>query len=162
MIIEISTLVTLVQWLDRLPPAEAENAKRGRGRPCVYDNRLFIKALVISIVRQIRTVKALRDVLEEPTPEMRWLKAHFTDAQGRFPARRTWERRLKALPENLPAQIVLLGHFLLALIQPFASRQTARGAPVDSTMLKARGGVCHVKQQKAGIVPHTSIDTEAG
>jgi hypothetical protein len=35
---------------------------------------------------------------------------------GRFPCRRTFERRLKALlPETLPEQIGCLGHHLLAL-----------------------------------------------
>jgi hypothetical protein len=40
---------------------------------------------------------------------------------GRFPARRTWERRLKAIPETLPAQISCLGRHLLVLIQPWAT-----------------------------------------
>jgi hypothetical protein len=38
--------------------------------------------------------------------------------QGRFPARRTWERRLKRLPETLPAQIGCLGRYLVEIIQP--------------------------------------------
>src|SRR5205807_7628871 len=30
-----------------------------------------------------------------------------------------------------------------------------------STVLRARGGVWHKKDREAGVVPHTSIDTEA-
>jgi hypothetical protein len=33
---------------------------------------------------------------------------------------------------------------------------------VDSTVLRARGGVWHKKDKEAGVVPHSSIDTEAG
>jgi hypothetical protein len=33
---------------------------------------------------------------------------------------------------------------------------------LDSTTLRAKGGVWHKKDREAGIVPHTSIDTEAG
>jgi hypothetical protein len=32
---------------------------------------------------------------------------------------------------------------------------------IDSTTLRARGGVWHAKHRAAGVVPHTSIDTEA-
>jgi hypothetical protein len=32
---------------------------------------------------------------------------------------------------------------------------------LDSTVLRAKGGVWHKKDKKAGKVPHTSIDTEA-
>ena len=34
-------------------------------------------------------------------------------------------------------------------------------AVADSTVLRARGGVWHEKHRAAGVVPHTSIDTEA-
>jgi hypothetical protein len=33
---------------------------------------------------------------------------------------------------------------------------------VDSTVLRACGGVWHRKHREAGVVPHTSIDPEAG
>jgi hypothetical protein len=33
---------------------------------------------------------------------------------------------------------------------------------IDSTVLHARGGVWHKKHRDAGMVPHTSIDTEFG
>ncbi len=40
-------------------------------------------------------------------------------------------------------------------------RQDGRAAAIDSTVLRARGGVWHRKDRQAGVVPHTSIDTEA-
>ena len=67
-------------------------------------------------------------MLAEPTVEMRAVRAQLTDAQGRCPCRRTWERRLA----------------------------------IDATTVHARGRVWHKKHREAGVVPHTSIDTEAG
>ena len=50
MIGQDSLLVTLVQLIDRLP-APAPPGKRKSGRPNVYADHLFLKALVIIIVR---------------------------------------------------------------------------------------------------------------
>jgi hypothetical protein len=78
---------------------------------------------------------------------------------GRFPTRRTWERRFETLPARLPALIGCLGRHLVRLLQPWAAQGHA--AAVDSTPLRANGGVWHKKHRLAGEVPHTSIDTEA-
>jgi hypothetical protein len=63
------------------------------------------------------------------------------------------------LPKTLPAQIGCLGRHLVTLIEPFA--QCGRAAAIDSTVLRSRGGVWHKRDREAGVVPHTSIDTEA-
>ena len=158
MIGQHSLLVTLVELVDRLPvPPPAEN-KRGPGRPRVYTDRLFLKALVVMIVRRLHTVTELLSVLAQPTPEMQRLRVLLTE-RDEFPSRRTWERRLKALPDALPAQIGCLGRHLVELIRPWADR--GRAVALDSTVLRARGGVWHKKDREAGKVPHTSIDTEA-
>ena len=149
-------LVTLVKMVDGIPmPA---SAKRGRGRPKMYPDRLFLKALVIMIVRHLHKVNEFLSVLEQPTAEMRELRSLLTE-QGRYPKRRTWERRLKSLPESLPAQIGCFGRYLVELIQPWATY--GRAAAIDSTVLRAKGGVWHQKDREKGEVPHTSIDTEA-
>jgi hypothetical protein len=110
-------LDTLVELIDRVP-VPAPPAKRTRGRPRVYADRLFLKALVIMLVRHLHTVNELLSVLAQPTPEMGELRLLLSGERGEFPSRRTWERRLKALPETLPARISLLGRHLVALIQP--------------------------------------------
>ena len=166
MVPQITLLVTLLTLVDRIP---LPDAPARRGRPKVYPDRLFLKALVIMIVRRLSKVHTLLTVLDQPTPEMRQLRALLTE-NGRYPTRRTWERRLKSIPETLPAQIGCLGQHLLVLLQPWAltasgprSDWAASGAAVaiDSTVFRAHGGVWHRKDREAGKVPHTSIDTEA-
>ena len=151
MIGQDTLLVALVRLIERLP-VPAHPAKRRRGRPKTYPDRLFVKALVIMIVRHLHTVYELRSVLDQPTAEMQTLRNLLT-IEGQYPARRTWERRLKALPASLPAQIGCLGRYLVALIQPFAT--CGRAAAIDSTTLRARGGVWHKKDRETGEVPHT-------
>ncbi len=150
-----SNLVTLGELVDRLLLAPAP---AGRGRPRVYSERLFLKALVIMIVKQLPTVSLLLAVLDQPTAEMQHLRALLRE-QGRYPSRRTFERRLERLPETLPAQNACLGRYLLDLLQPF--RTCGQAAAIDSTVLRANGGVWPKKDREANIVPHTSIDTEA-
>jgi hypothetical protein len=157
MIAQEPVLVQLIRLVDRIP-APPPPKRRPRGHPLVYSDRLFLKALAIMVVRHLYTVNELLSVLAQPTPEMQALRLLLSE-RGKFPSRRTWERRLKALPETLPARIGLLGRHLVALIRPWAS--CGRAAALDSTVLRARGGVWHKKDREAGKVPHTSIDTEA-
>ena len=155
MVPEPSVLVALVQLVDHLPmPPPAPR----RGRPAVYSDRLFLKALVIMIVKHLPRVHTLLAVLEQPTPEMQRLRALLTE-QGRSPTRRTWERRLRAIPDTLPAQIGCLGRYLVAVLAPWPDGSAL--AALDSTPLRAQGGVWHQPDRQAGRVPHTSIDTEA-
>ena len=153
---ESSLLVMLVRLVDAIPSPPP--VRPSRGRPIFYSDRLFLKALVIMIVKHLHTPYELLSVLQQPTPQMQQLRALLTE-NGRYPTRRTWERRLAALPDKLPAQIGALGCHLVALIQPWAN--CGRAVAADSTVLRANGGVWHRKHREAGEVPHTSIDTEA-
>jgi hypothetical protein len=62
-----SLLVALVQLVDHMP-VPSPPAKRGPGRPRVYTERLFLKALVIMIVRHLHTVGELLAVLAQASP----------------------------------------------------------------------------------------------
>ena len=149
-----SVLLRLLDLIDRIPEPTAEQR---RGRPRRYSDRLFLKALVLMIVRHLPRVHTLLEVLDQPG--MRPVRARLTEG-GRFPSRRTWERRLRALPESLPARIGCLGRALVEALEPW--RDGGRAGAIDSTVLRALGGVWHRKHRQAGVVPHTSIDTEAG
>jgi hypothetical protein len=63
------------------------------------------------------------------------------------------------VPASLPALIACLGQHLVHLLNPWG--QDGHAAAIDSTPLRAKGGVWHKKDREAGIVPHSSIDTEA-
>jgi len=156
MIPQESLLVTLVKLIDGIPTPVVTKAKRGR--PLTYPEKLFLKALVIMIVKHLHKVYELLSVLNEPTYEMQQLRQLLME-DGRYPTRRTWERRLKGLPESLPAQIGCLGRYLVALVVPWAD--CGRAVAVDSTVLRSKGGVWHKKDREKGEVPHTSIDTQA-
>ena len=150
-----SRLVLLLRLVDRIPvPAPPPR----RGRPRRYSERLFLKALVVMLVRHLHRPGELLAVLDEPTAEMMQVRALLSE-HGRWPCRRTWERRLAHLPDSLPAQLGCLGRCLVDQLQPWAD--CGRAVAIDSTTLQARGGVWHAKHRKAGVVPHTSIDTEA-
>jgi hypothetical protein len=159
MIAQHSILVQLVRLIDRLLAPPPPSAPSRRGRPHVYSDTLFLKALVIMIVRRLQRPAELLAVLEEPTSEMRSLRA-MLHHDGRFPSRRTFERRLRDLPESLPERIGLLGRYLVARIEPWA--RCGRAVAIDSTVLRARGGVWHKTDKEAGVVPHSSVDTQAG
>lgn len=150
-------LVTLVKLVDSIP-LPADSKKRGRGCPKTYSDRLIVKALVIMVIRRLYTAYSLLKFLEQDSDLTSQLKLLLTE-QGQFPSRRTWDRRLAALPDQLPALIGCLGRHLVALIQPWL--RTGRAVVLDSTPLRARGGVWHKKDREKGIVPHSSIDTDA-
>lgn len=159
MVPQDALLVLLLGLIDRMP-MPAMPKKRGRGRPITYTDRLFLKALIIMIVRRLHKVHELLCVLEQPTGEMKTLRALLCE-NGHYPSRRTFERRLAALPESLPDQIGCLGRYLVELIQPWTG--CGRAVAMDSTLLRAKdGAVWHKKDRDIGVVPHSRIDTEAG
>jgi hypothetical protein len=79
---------------------------------------------------------------------------------GRFPNRRTWERRLAHLPQSLPGLSGCCGRRVAARLRPWATQ--GRAVACDSTPLETGGGVWHNKHRDQGVVPPTSLDTEAG
>lgn len=158
MILQEPLLVILVKLIDCIPMPEPVQ-KRGRGHPKVYTDRLIVKALLIMVIRRLYTAYSLLAFLAQDTTLTRQLRALLKNPEGRFPSRRTWERRLQALPESLPGMIGALGRHLVALLQPWV--RSGRAAALDSTALKANGGVWHKKDREQGRVPHSSIDTEA-
>jgi hypothetical protein len=157
MIAKEPLLVIFVKMIDRIPCPEAPSQRR-RGRQEFYSERLILKALVIMIIRRLYSAYSLLAFLEQETDLTVALRALLCE-NGRFPSRRTWERRLAKLPERLPGLIGCFGRYLVATVQPWG--RDGHAAAVDSTALRAKGGVWHKKDREAGVVPHSSIDTEA-
>jgi hypothetical protein len=151
-------LVTLVRLVDDLPDSmEPRHPKRGR--PPVYTDRLIVKAILIMIVRRLYSASSLLSFLNQETALTQALRELLMH-KGQLASRRTWERRLKALPEKLPTAIGQLGRLLAERLHPW--QQRGRAVAMDSTPLRAKGGVWHKKHRDQGLVPHTTIDTEAG
>jgi hypothetical protein len=126
--------------------------------PKTYPDKLIVKALIIMVIRRLYTGYVLLAFLEQDTVLTQQVRPLLM-VNGSLPARRTWERRLDALPDTLPTLIGHLGRLLVTLICPWLKE--GRAVALDSMPLKARGGVWHKKDRERGIVPHTSIDTEA-
>ena len=110
------------------------------------------------IIRRLHTAWALLAFLQQADPVVAQLRPLLTE-KGQVPTRRTWERRLAALPPTLPGLIGRLGRPWVTLLNPWA--QQGHGTACDSTMVRAHGGVWHRKDREAGVVPHSSIDTAA-
>jgi hypothetical protein len=157
MLTQGSILVSLL-WLVEQLPTPPPPAKRQRGRQETYSDKLFVKALIVMIIRRLYTASALLHFLAQDDPVALQIRPLLTE-HGRFPTRRTWERRFATLPARRPALLGCLGRHLVELLQPWA--QQGHAAAVDSTPLRANGGVWHKQHRLAGEVPHTSIDTEA-
>ena len=103
MIDQDGVLVQLIRLIDRIPTPPPP-PRPPRGRPIFYSDRLFLKALLIMIVKRfLHKVGELLAVLQEDTQEMQKVRQLLSEG-GCFPAKRTFERRLKALPEKLPEQ----------------------------------------------------------
>jgi DDE family transposase len=158
MLRQTSVLVSLVVLIDRLPWPPAP-AQRPRGRPKTYSDRLIMKALVIMLIRRLYTAYALLTFLDQDDAVAAQLRPLLYE-HGCFPSRRTWERRLGLLPPSLPGLIGCGGRHLVALLHPWATH--GRAVAVDSTPLATGGGVWHKKHREQGLIPHSSIDTEAG
>ncbi|HVA89531.1 MAG TPA: transposase [Chloroflexota bacterium] len=156
MIDQSEPLVVLLSLVDGLAwPVPAPR----RARPDVYADHLILKGLVVMLVHRVWQAHGLLAILSEPSPQTARVRAQLTDERGRFPRRRTWERRLNRLAGVQPLLIAVLGTWLLRRVDPWP--HGSRAVAIDSTCLRARGGVWHKKHREAGEVPHTSIDTEA-
>jgi hypothetical protein len=92
MLPEVGLLVRLVKLVDKVPEPPPP-AKRPRGKPRTYTDKLMLKALIIMIIRHLYTATALLAFLAQDDPTVKELRALLHEG-GQFPSRRTWERRL--------------------------------------------------------------------
>jgi hypothetical protein len=74
-----------------------------------------------------------------------------------IPSRRTFDRRLKTMSTDIKERISTMGYLFVAERLVVEHSISA----IDSTLLKAKGGVWHKSSMKKGIVPCSGIDTDA-
>ncbi len=152
-----SLLVRLVSLIDEIPMPPATKKPR-RGHPRDYSDRLMLKALVIMIIRRLYSPYALIAFLQQDDFVTNQLRELLKE-NGRSPSRRTLERRLGQISEDLPGLIGCFGRLLTELLTPWIEQLET--VSLDSTALATGGGVWHKKDRLKGIKPHTSIDCEA-
>ena len=138
-----SILVSFL-WLVEQMPTPPPPAKRQRGRQETYSDKLFVKALIVMIIRRLYTAYALRYFLEQDDPVALQIRPRLTE-HGRFPTRRTWARRFEQLPARLPALIGCLGRHLVELLQPWgSSRDTRQPSTVRPCALTGASGTSNI------------------
>ena len=145
-----SILVSLL-WLVEQIPTPPPLAKRQRGRQETHLDKLFVKALIsrdhsaplyglaqLSGTSGSRAAQQLRPLLTE---------------HGRFPTRRTWERRFEKLPARLPALIASgapSGH-AVACLGP--RRDTRRPSTVRPCAPMGASGTRNIGWQAKSPIP---------
>ena len=158
MVPQSSLLVALVDLIDVIPSRRRGRAARG-GRPPVYSDRLFFKALVIMMVRTSRRSTGCSRSWTSRPPRCRRCAARLTEQRALpergGPGSGGWRA---ARAPCRPRSAAWGGTWSRCSSR---GRDCGRAVAIDSTVLRARGGVWHKKDREAGVVPHTSIDTEA-
>jgi hypothetical protein len=152
-----SILVSFL-WLVEQIPTPPPPVKRQRGRQEFYSGKLFVKALIVMIMRRLSTAYALLYFLEQDDPVAQRIRPLLRE-HGRFPTRRTWERRFCDPASTVTRHDRVSGPSSGRVAAAWAVQGHA--AAVDSPPLRANGGVWHKKHRLAGEVPHSSIATEA-
>jgi hypothetical protein len=92
MILQDTVLVQPLRLVDLVPTPPPTSAPPSR-TALVYSERLFLKALVVMIVRRLHKAGELLAVLAEPTPGMRLVRRLLSEERVPLPSRRTFERR---------------------------------------------------------------------
>ena len=132
----------LVEQLPTPPPP----VKRQRGRQERYFEKLFVKAVVVMIIRQLYTAWALLAFLQQDDPVAQ--ESSLATEHGRFPRVGPGQRRFAALPAPLPALIgcrARCGDAGAALGSPRARGRDRQHAPARQR------GVWHKKDRLAGV-----------
>jgi Transposase DDE domain len=73
-----------------------------------------------------------------------------------LPSRRTFDRRLKTVSDDIIERISTMGNLFVLhdMVNPYI-------LAIDSTLLRSKGHVWHASSMKEGIVPCPGIDTDA-
>lgn len=149
-----SNLLRLLRLVDSIPWPKPP---KRRGRPYIYPFSVMLKCFIVMVWHRIESNRGLHAFLAMDKPYQRAVReACGLGDGGRMPSRRTFDRRLKAMPPILKESIRLMARLLFAhgLIDPLI-------VAVDSSLLKAKGPVWHKSSMEKGEIPCPGIDTDA-
>ena len=145
---KVSTkIIEILQFLHKCYSSYEQ--KRGRGRPFVYSLASMTLFFMVMSLKRIYSFKAMA----------KYAKSHY-EAFGfpKAPSRKTIRRRFLSLPKYI--------HWLLPQITMHCQELNYQQFRcswvfVDKSVFRALGGIWHKKHMLNGLVPHSSIDTDA-
>ena len=136
----------LVSYLDKV--FEKITYKPQRGQKTIYSWASFIVFFALMALKRIHTYKGMHKYAQKSHTHFGWSKC---------PSRKTIKTRFEKLPAILQVIIPQIAMFWGELHHSFSLKWVF----IDKSVFRSLGGLWHRKQMKEGLIPHTSIDTEA-
>ncbi|MGB9169412.1 MAG: transposase [Nitrososphaeraceae archaeon] len=138
----------MIRW-----PHNNKGRKR-RGRLYVYSPTVILRCFIVRIWFRLDSNRALHEYLAMDLSYNR--KVMKGCGLSRIPSRRTFDRRLATISNDIKNRITTVGELFVRDKIIDTSILSA-----DSTLIKARGYVWHKSSMEEGVVPHSGIDTDA-
>ena len=140
-------MIGLIHW-------PHNNRGGGRGRPYVYSPTIILRCFIVRIWFRLDSNRALHEYLAMDLSYNR--KVMKRCGLSRVPSRRTFDRRLVTISEDIKNRITTMGELFVRdkIVDPSI-------LSADSTLVKAEGYVWHKSSMTKGVVPHSGIDTDA-
>ena len=142
-------MIGLIRW-----PHNSRGGGGGRGRPYVYSPTVILRCFVVRIWFRLDSNRALHEYLAMEMPYNK--KVMRVCGLSRIPNRRTFDRRLATISNDIKNRITTMGKLFVddKIIDPSI-------LSTDSTLIKAKGHVWHKSSMKKKVVPYSGIDTDA-
>ena len=130
------------------------NNKSRPGRPYVYSPTVILRCFIVRIWFRLDSNRALHEYLAMDLPYNRKIMKRC--GLSRVPSRRTFDRRLATISNDIKNRITAMGELFVRdkIIDPSI-------LSTDSTLIKAQGYVWHKSSMKKKVVPRSGIDTDA-
>ena len=130
------------------------NNKARPGRPYVYSPTVILRCFIVRIWFRLDSNRALHEYLAIDLPYNRKIMKRC--GLSRVPSRRTFDRRLATISNDIKNRITAMGELFVRdkIIDPSI-------LSTDSTLIKAQGYVWHKSSMKKKVVPRSGIDTDA-
>ena len=142
-------MIGLIRW-----PHNSRGGEGRRGRPYVYSPTVILRCFVVRIWFRLDSNRALHEYLAMEMPYNK--KVMRVCGLSRIPNRRTFDRRLATISNDIKNRITTMGKLFVhdKIIDPSI-------LSTDSTLIKAKGHVWHKSSMKKKVVPRSGIDTDA-
>ena len=138
-------MVGLIRW---------PHNNRRRGRPYVYSPTVILRCFIVRLWFRLDSNRALHEYLATKMPYNRKIMKRC--GLSRIPNRRTFDRRLATISNDIKNRITTMGELFLRdkIVDPSI-------LSADSTLIRAKGHVWHKSSMKKKVLPCSGIDTDA-